>query len=72
MDLCIHLPTVKVRPVMYRHQSVFLYDPTPQWEESFSKHLWFAFVIGVFWLKWAGYLVVAGLNLHTLLSYRIV
>ena len=42
-----------------------------QWEESFSKHLEFAIVI-TFWLKWAGYLAVAGLNLHTLLSYRTV
>ena len=44
---------------------------TAQWEESFSKHLYFAIVI-VFWLKWSGYLAVAGLILDTLLSYRIV
>ena len=33
-----------------------------QWKESFSKYLWFAFFV-VFWLKWAGYLAVAGMNL---------
>ena len=43
---------------------------TTQWEESFSKHLWFAIVI-VFWLKWAGYLAVAGLNLLAQISDRI-
>ena len=42
----------------------------PQWKESFSKHLWFAFVV-VFWLKWAGYLAVAGLNLLAQISDRI-
>ena len=41
-----------------------------QWGESFSKHLWFAIVI-VFWLKWAGYLAVAGLNLLAQISDRI-
>ena len=42
----------------------------PQWGESFSKHLWFANV-NVFWLKWAGYLAVAGLNLLAQISDRI-
>ena len=39
--------------------------------ESFSKHLWFAIVIVFFWLKWAGYLAVAGLNLLAQISDRI-
>ena len=34
----------------------------PQWGESFSKQTSVVIVI-VFWLKWAGYLAVAGLNL---------
>ena len=42
-----------------------------QWEESLSKHLWFAIVIVFFWLKWAGYLAVAGLNLLVQISDRI-
>ena len=42
-----------------------------QWKESFSKHLWFAFVIVFFWLEWAGYLAVAGLNLLAQISDRI-
>ena len=41
-----------------------------QWGESFFKHLCFAIVI-VFWLKWAGYLAVAGLNPLPLLSDRV-
>ena len=40
-----------------------------QCEESFSKHLCFAVVIALF-VKWAGYLTVAGLNL-LLLTDRI-
>ena len=35
----------------------FQIDHTAQWEESFSKHLWFAIVI-VFGLKFAGFLAV--------------
>ena len=41
-----------------------------QWGECFSKHLWVAIVI-IFWLNWAGYLAVAGLNLLAQVSYRI-
>ena len=41
-----------------------------QWKESFSKHLWFAFVV-VFLAEWAGYLAVAGLNLLAQISDRI-
>ena len=41
-----------------------------QWGESFFKHLCFAIVI-VFWLKWAGYLPVAGMNLLPLISDRV-
>ena len=40
-------------------------------EESFSKYLWFAFVIVLFWLKWAGYLAGAGLNLLAQIFDRI-
>ena len=43
---------------------------TAQWGESFSKQTSVAIVI-VFWLKWAGYLAVAGLNLLPLLSDRV-
>ena len=41
-----------------------------QWIESFSKHLWVAFVV-VFLAEWAGYLAVAGLNLLAQISDRI-
>ena len=42
----------------------------PQWEESFFPKTSVAIVI-LFWLKWAGYLAVAGLNLLAQLSDRI-
>ena len=38
-----------------------------QWGESFFKHLCFVIII-VFWLKWAGYLAVAGMNLLPLIQ----
>ena len=41
-----------------------------QWEESFFPKTSVAIVI-LFWLKWAGYLAVAGLNLLAQLSDRI-
>ena len=41
-----------------------------QWEESFFPKTSVAIVI-LFWLKWAGYLAVAGLNLLAQLSNRI-
>ena len=41
----------------------------PQWEESFFPKTSVAIVI-LFWLKWAGYLAVAGLNLLAQLSDR--
>ena len=41
-----------------------------QWEESFFPKASVAIVI-LFWLKWAGYLAVAGLNLLAQLSDRI-
>ena len=40
-----------------------------QWKESFSKHLWLPLLL-FFWLKWAGYLAVAGLNLLAQISER--
>ena len=43
---------------------------TAQWEESFFTKISVAIVI-LFWLKWAGYLAVAGLNLLAQLSDRI-
>ena len=43
---------------------------TPQWEESFFPKTSVAIVI-LFWLIWAGYLAVAGLNLLAQLSDRI-
>ena len=57
-----------------RHCIVVLLTHVPllaQWGESFSKHLWFAIVI-VLWLKWAGYLAEAGLNLLAQISDRII
>ena len=39
-------------------------------DSPFSKHLWVALVV-VFWLKWARYLAVAGLNLLAQISDRI-
>ena len=42
----------------------------PQWEESFFPKTSVAIVI-LFWLKWAGYLAMAGLNLLAQLSDRI-
>ena len=44
----------------------YIYSIT-QWKESFSKHLWVAFVV-VFLAEWAGYLAVAGLNLLAQIS----
>ena len=41
-----------------------------QWEESFFPKTSVGIVI-LFWLKWAGYLAVAGLNLLAQLSDRI-
>ena len=41
-----------------------------QWEESFFPKTSVAIVI-LFWLKWAGYLAVAGLNLLAQISDRI-
>ena len=41
-----------------------------QWEESFFPKTSVAIVI-LFWLKWAGYLAMAGLNLLAQLSDRI-
>ena len=41
-----------------------------QWEESFFPKTSVTIVI-LFWLKWAGYLAVAGLNLLAELSDRI-
>ena len=38
-----------------------------QWEESFFPKTYEAIVI-LFWLKWAGYLAMAGLNLLAKLS----
>ena len=43
---------------------------TAQWEESFFPKTSVAIVI-LFWLKWAGYLAVAGLNLLAQISDRI-
>ena len=40
-----------------------------QWEESFFPKTSVAIVI-LFWLKWAGYLAMAGLNLLAQLSDR--
>ena len=40
-------------------------------EESLFSKLCAVPLLLFFWLKWAGYLAVAGLNLHTLLSYVI-
>ena len=44
--------------------------PHAQWEESFFPKTSVAIVI-LFWLKWAGYLAMAGLNLLAQLSDRI-
>ena len=44
--------------------------PKSQWEESFFPKTSVAIVI-LFWLKWAGYLAVAGLNLLAQISDRI-
>ena len=41
-----------------------------QWEEKFFSKTSVAIVI-LFWLKWAGYLAMAGLNLLAQLSDRI-
>ena len=41
-----------------------------QWEESFFPKTSVTIVI-IFWLKWAGYLAVAGLNLLPLISDRV-
>ena len=41
-----------------------------QWKESFSKLCGLSLLL-VFWLKWAGYLAVAGLNLLAQISDRI-
>ena len=41
-----------------------------QWEESFFSKTPVAIVI-LFWLKWAGYLAMAGLNLLAQISDRI-
>ena len=41
-----------------------------QWEESFFPKTSVAIVI-LFWLKWAGYLAMAGLNLLAQISDRI-
>ena len=41
-----------------------------QWEQSFFPKTSVAIVI-LFWLKWAGYLAMAGLNLLAQLSDRI-
>ena len=45
------------------------FSHTTQWGQSFSKQTSVAVVV-VFWLKWAGYLAVAGLNLLAQLSDR--
>ena len=41
-----------------------------EWEESFFPKTSVAIVI-LFWLKWAGYLAMAGLNLLAQISDRI-
>ena len=45
------------------------YPTKPQWGVFFSKLLWQLLLF--FWLKWAGYLAMAGLNFLPLLSDRI-
>ena len=55
--------------IKYSH-SLLQATPTAQWGESYSKQTSVAIVI-VFWLKWAGYLAVAGLNLLVQIFNRI-
>ena len=56
---------------MRNHQKILLGLLTcARWEESFFPKTSVAIVI-LFWLKWAGYLAVAGLNFLAQLPDRI-
>ena len=50
--------------------SCVMVHKSTQWKESFFSKTSVAIVI-LFWLNWAGYLAVAGLNLLAQLSDRI-
>ena len=79
--LSCHLPGfVQEEMIVFVHGQLFselgeasCYLPnfhhSAQWEESFFPKTSVAIVI-LFWLKWAGYLAVAGLNLLAQLSDR--
>ena len=61
------LPGLSIRNMRYiAHAGL---SPNTQWEESFFPKTSVTIVI-LFWLKWAGYLAVAGLNLLAQLSDR--
>ena len=64
----ISTKTSKSGPVDFRKKIVRgIFGILTQWEESFFPKTSVAIVI-LFWLKWARYLAVAGLNLLPLLS----
>ena len=69
IDTTLHLPhrTPETKPNTITPKYFYV---TSQWEESFFPKTSVAIVI-LFWLKWAGYLAVAGLNLLAQLSDRI-
>ena len=57
-------------PSLSERRTMPFNSPThAQWEESFFPKTSVAIVI-LFWLKWAGYLAMAGLNLLAQLSDR--
>ena len=67
----ISTKTSKSGPVDFRKKIVRgIFGILTQWEESFFPKTSVAIVI-LFWLKWAGYLAMAGLNLLAQISDRI-
>ena len=58
------------RTIPMRHGTYVIRSGCVQWEESFFPKTFVAIVV-LFWLEWAGYLAVAGLNLLAQISDRI-